>query len=316
MNLNETPRVEYRKRINAAIDFIQANLQQNPVLEEVAKAAHLSPFHFHRIFKLVVGETVADFTRRIRLEKAAGKFFYKKDRTVTQVAIELGFSSSQNLAKAFKQHFDLTPTAIKSLTSRDALQELLKQKSKNGNSLHKDGNAVNSHKHYAESSTETLNREDKAMKMTISEFAARQVIYKRLIGVYGSGIGEAFVELHRFARARQLPIAEPVYLIWDNPEITPPEKCRADACITMTDAVANVSPYNSQAIPAGTYAFVRAVVKQEREFDTAWEQLFQQILDRGYQPEDLPCFTIVHHASSDPLNGVFDVSFCAAVKPL
>lgn len=314
MNLDNVAYTQYQKRIASAMDYIQANLKNNPDLKSVARKAHLSPFHFHRIFKLVVGETVADFTRRIRLEKAAGVFFYHKDISVTEVALELGFSSSQNMAKSFKQHFNLTPSDIRQLTSREELHHLLSNNSKSGNMRRKNGNAKTSELAYAQSPVSTSEDGTLSMDIKIVDFEERQVIYKRLTGVSGQGIQEAFSELHQFAKRHDLPIADPIYLIWDNPEITPMDRCRADACITLTSEVSNVAPFNTQTIAAGKYAQIRTIVKNEHEFDMTWESLFQQILTSGYQPEDKPCFKILHNESSDPLKGIFDVSFCACVK--
>jgi len=320
MKVNEPSRNEYHKRISSAMDYIQRNIHRPLCLTTVAKAAHLSPFHFHKIFKLVVGETVANFIRRIKLERAAGLFFYQKKISVTDIAMELGFSSSQNLAKSFKQHFKLTPTAIKALTSKAELKSIIEQNRKIGNHRSNNGNDIASDNTYSTASTpntlktKTLGVE--TLKLIISEFEARLVIYKRLIGEYGMGVQEAFTELHKFVTARQMPIEEPVYIIWDNPEITPAEKFRTDICITLREITKEISPYNTQIIAAGKYAYIRTVIKQESEYAEAWEQLFNKILDSGYQPDEKPCFKILHDEKSDPSHGMFDISFCAAVKPL
>ena len=57
--------MEYRRRICRAMDYISRNLESELSLEEIAQAASFSMFHFHRIFKAVVGETVSGFTRRL-----------------------------------------------------------------------------------------------------------------------------------------------------------------------------------------------------------------------------------------------------------
>ena len=62
---------EYTKRINKAMEYISMNFDKNIKLDEVAKASHFSPFHFHRIFHGIVGETVNDFINRKRMEAAA-----------------------------------------------------------------------------------------------------------------------------------------------------------------------------------------------------------------------------------------------------
>ncbi len=78
--------------------------------QEIAQSASFSMYHFHRIFKVVVGETVAAFTRRLRLELAANRLVSKQLDDITTIAMDCGFSSSQSFAKAFRQHFGTTPT--------------------------------------------------------------------------------------------------------------------------------------------------------------------------------------------------------------
>ena len=322
MQVNEKSRNEYHKRISSAMDYIQLNIQSDLNLESIAKAAHLSPFHFHKLFKLIVGETVADYSRRIKLEKAAGLFFYQKKLPITDVAMELGFSSSQNLAKSFKQHFNLTPTEIKNLSTKDELTRLIQKNRKTGNASAEGSTyttAPTSNLMEAENmkpQVATPASEIETLKLNIAEFEQRHLIYKRLIGEYGVGVQEAFTELSQFVSTREITRLEPVYIIWDNPEITPVEKCRTDVCITLKEQIKETAPYNTQTIPAGKYAFIRTLLKQEGEYKQAWEQLFNEILNSGYQLNDAPCFKILHEEGSELEKGIFDISFCAAVKPL
>ena len=65
---------EYAQRINRVIDYLRGNLDRQVKLKELARVACLSEFHFHRIFGAVSGETVNNFTNRLRLEKAARRF--------------------------------------------------------------------------------------------------------------------------------------------------------------------------------------------------------------------------------------------------
>ncbi|NQT17474.1 MAG: helix-turn-helix transcriptional regulator [Planctomycetes bacterium] len=83
--------MEYRERVCHAMNFISRNLDRDLSLEEIAEAALFSRFHFHRIFKAVVGETVAGFTRRLRLELAANRLLSRPDEDITTIAIGCGF---------------------------------------------------------------------------------------------------------------------------------------------------------------------------------------------------------------------------------
>jgi len=62
--------LDYVQRVNRAIDYILRNLERPLPLELVASAACFSPFHFHRVFRSLLGETLGQFVKRVRLERA------------------------------------------------------------------------------------------------------------------------------------------------------------------------------------------------------------------------------------------------------
>jgi len=101
--------IDYKKRACCVMNFISRNIERVLSLEEIAEVASFSMFYFRQIFKTVVGETVAGFTRRLRLELAANRLLSKPLDDITMIALDYGFSSSQNFAKAFHQHFRMTP---------------------------------------------------------------------------------------------------------------------------------------------------------------------------------------------------------------
>ncbi len=70
-------REEYISRINRVMDYIEVNIVQDLSLENLAEVANFSRFHFHRIFRAMVGETLHQFIQRIRLEKAAAQTIVK-----------------------------------------------------------------------------------------------------------------------------------------------------------------------------------------------------------------------------------------------
>ncbi len=65
-----TTPMAYAERVNLAIDHVVGHLGEPLRLADVARAARLSPFHFHRVFQVLVGETLAEFVKRLRLERA------------------------------------------------------------------------------------------------------------------------------------------------------------------------------------------------------------------------------------------------------
>ncbi len=71
-------RVDYHQRLVPVIRYLEQHFNEPLNLPEVAALANLSPYHFHRTFKAVQGETLADFIRRLRLEAAADDLFKSK----------------------------------------------------------------------------------------------------------------------------------------------------------------------------------------------------------------------------------------------
>lgn len=79
-----------------AMDYITEHLDQAIVLEDVTKASHFSPLHFHRIFHSLVGETVNDYVSREKMENATSTLICHSHWSVTEVAMMGGFSSTAN----------------------------------------------------------------------------------------------------------------------------------------------------------------------------------------------------------------------------
>jgi len=76
---------EYAQRIDRVIDYLRRNLDRPVKLAELADVACFSEFHFHRVFRAVSGETLNNFTNRLRLEKAARLLRYS-DQSLTDIA--------------------------------------------------------------------------------------------------------------------------------------------------------------------------------------------------------------------------------------
>jgi AraC family transcriptional regulator len=81
----------YHQRINAVIAHVRENLDGDLSLEQLAKVANLSPFHFHRVFKSIAGETTYDLAVRLRL--AASLLRSMPKLSITTAALECGFGS-------------------------------------------------------------------------------------------------------------------------------------------------------------------------------------------------------------------------------
>src|SRR5271156_4532043 len=106
------PNGDYAQRIDRVIDHLRENLHRPVKLAELANVACFSEFHFHRIFTAVSGETLNNFTNRLRLEKAARLLRYS-EQSLTDIALECGFSSSATFSRAFRSGYDTSPSQFR-----------------------------------------------------------------------------------------------------------------------------------------------------------------------------------------------------------
>ena len=100
METKEINRQEYKLRIDKVTEYIHQNIDQPLSLHKMAGIACFSPFHFHRVFTFLTGETPTEYIKRTRIEKAA--------LSATEIAGRCGFSSLSLLSRNFKQHFNIT----------------------------------------------------------------------------------------------------------------------------------------------------------------------------------------------------------------
>ena len=91
------------------LELMQARLSEDISLDELAAEARLSPFHFSRMFKESVGVPPRVYLTRLRLEKAC-ELLETTDLPVTEIAMEVGYSSNQVLSRQFVKHRHMTPS--------------------------------------------------------------------------------------------------------------------------------------------------------------------------------------------------------------
>ncbi len=296
--------MDYRKRVCQAMNYISQNLDRNLSLEEIAEASAFSMFHFHRIFKAVVGETVAAFTRRLRLEMAANRLLSDQNTDITTIAIECGFSSSQNFAKVFKQHFGTTASQFR--------------RSKIGNKVRNDVNAVSVPLFYDSDTAlmHQLNQQRRDnMNAEVREMPVYHVAYVRKMGPYGKEICEqAFAELGQWAGPRGYTASGVCLAVyWDNPEVTAAEKCRVDACVSVPQGTKTEGQVALQIIRGGSYGVCHFEIQSD-EFPQAWEDAFAWLVSSGYECDESPSYELYHNDATEHPQGKWIVDICIPLK--
>ncbi len=127
--LPDLANLDYVDRVNRAIDHVTRNLAGPLRLEDVAGVACFSPYHFHRIFQALVGETLHSFVKRVRLERALFLMSHHGGSSLTDIALRCGFSSSSDFSRCFRSHFGVPPSVFDverfRWTRRDQMQDAL-----------------------------------------------------------------------------------------------------------------------------------------------------------------------------------------------
>ena len=99
-----------KNRINRVVDYIQANLDTPLSIRRLSGIACYSEFHFNRVFKKNMGESVHRFISRLRIEKSADLLLTKPQTSITEIALQCGFATPSSFAKKFKSHFYMSAT--------------------------------------------------------------------------------------------------------------------------------------------------------------------------------------------------------------
>jgi len=101
-------RAEYIQRINRVMDYVDTHLDGDLSLGNLAKVANFSASHFHRIFGAMVGERLNQFIGRVRAERAATRLLSNPNASITEIALDCGYSGSATFARAFRDHFEMS----------------------------------------------------------------------------------------------------------------------------------------------------------------------------------------------------------------
>ena len=103
--------------INKAINYIFENIDEEITVDDVARHCSYSKYHLMRMFKEDTDEALYQFIKRVRLERSAWRLKVEKDKSITEIGVDYGYSSS-NFATAFKKHLNVTPADFRKISER------------------------------------------------------------------------------------------------------------------------------------------------------------------------------------------------------
>jgi len=256
--MKQTTQDDYIQSIYKVIFYIEQNYHENLTLEELSKVAGFSKYHFHRIFKSIVGENLSDYVRRVRLSNTTLKF--KTDQKITQIALESGYETNASFSKAFKNHFGITPKEFSAKAKKTKGIKMLQPK--------------------------------------IVELEAVEILYVRKEGAYATSASQAWEILMSFAYQKKMKDKKNLMgkdammfgIGHDNPNVIDEEKLRFDACITWDDkSVQPEGEIATKSIEGGKHAMFLHKGAYEN-LKATYDEIGDWIVQSGVEVREVPMF--------------------------
>ncbi len=195
--------------VNQAIDYILLHIEEDITLEDVAAYCHFSKCYFSRLFKAQTGESVYGFIKRVRLEQSAFRLKTERQRSITQICADYGYSSS-NYSSAFRLHYHMAPVSFR----KNSLSRSME------------------HPFFHHESWKAESFEECSRKVVLKNLPDYHVIYERRFGSY-EGLGR---EWERFMGKYEEYLTENTLFLertYDDPAVTEEGKCLSDVCMTV-----------------------------------------------------------------------------------
>jgi AraC family transcriptional regulator len=233
--------------------YIQTHLEEELSLDKLSKKAGWSAYHFHRVFHETVGETLKSYVTRLKLEKAAFSIQHC-DASLMDVSLELGFTSYETFSRSFKKHFGITPRNFSGLGRKLEVEQLRSLNNKLQNY--------------------------EVSRVAIKKMLPVHVAFKRHYGSYLDVDVTYYDDLKKFVKDQQLVSGSNLLMGvgHDDPNITPIDKIRFDACIEIPNPVASSQDIGYQQIFSGHYAVMTYIGPYGETMQEAYRDMFLQML--------------------------------------
>ena len=116
--MKNTTSANYIQRLTTVIDYIHDNINGNLDVNTLADVAFMSPYHFHRIYRELMQETVNATVRRLRLQRAAIELI-RTDQSIQAIAQAVSYGSVEAFTRAFTKQFGISPGTYRSSKQRN-----------------------------------------------------------------------------------------------------------------------------------------------------------------------------------------------------
>lgn len=264
----------YQHRIYQSLSYIDENLDQDLNLSILAKVANYSPFHFHRLFKAVTGQSPNKYVLRIRIERSAYQIKKDKARSLSEIAYNNGFESLANFSKSFKKYYGVSPSQLKE--NSDYFSKIRQVNRKNGQTGVEISNDL-----YAENKLKPLNS---VIPIKISNIPSLELACVNYVGPFEK-IGSAYSTVMKWAMLNDVqPICQ-ITQFYDSPEVTDLHQIRQSAGVQIHASYALNDVVSFSTINGGRYAVGKFVVEMN-ELDQAWQTMMVWVAEQDLIPDE------------------------------
>jgi AraC family transcriptional regulator len=262
MHVKPSTEQDYRERIARTLVYIQQHLDDDLDLDKLAAVAAFSSFHFHRIFRGMVGETLKEHIRRLRLERAA-RDLKQTHEPIIRIALMAGFETHESFTRAFNDTFETSPSAYRAQSG-----------------THLDDLSGYHAPDYPD-----------IPPVELKELPSMRLVFLRHVGPY-TAVGATWGRLMAWLGMRGL-LGTGMMLIgivYDDPDVTPPGKLRYDAAVTVNRPVQPEGEFGVMELAGGRYAVVAHKGPYE-ELPKVYRRIYGGWLPKsGHRLRDVPAF--------------------------
>lgn len=289
------------------IQYIDNNLDTELSLEIVSEIGAYSPFHFHRIFKLIIGETLQSYIFRKRIEKSAFYLSLRKNLSIKDIYLNVGFSSHSDFNKAFKKYYGKSPSEFRKITP---------EKFHTISQIHrKNGQVDTVFDQYICNIENLLNWSTMNLKIKVTDLPEMNLAAVMSLGI--ANVESSFNVLIDWAREKQLFPRKNLKMIsvyHDSFKVTSADKVRIHACMLLDKPLekqeGEVFP---ETLEAGKF-IVGSGELTLAEFEQSWVSLFLWMKENGYTNRKAFPFEIYHSNFKEHPEGKMVVDFCIPIN--
>jgi AraC family transcriptional regulator len=253
-------RASYQARLDRVVDHIYGHLEEDMRPEALAEIACLSPYHWHRIYVAMRGETLGATIRRLRLLRAADRLA-NSDLSIGTIAERAGYSGADSFARAFREAYGKAPADYRATGSHAAFK------------------AATEAEDYA------------GFPVAIETLAPTRCASVAHAGPYlqiDQAMGRLFTALA--AQAIMAPDQAMHAVFLDDPDLTPVDALHSRACSPIGQSVPLLPPLEETVLRGGLYARLR-YRGPYADMNGAYRWLLGVWLPQsGYEPDDAPIF--------------------------